>query len=134
MKKARSVLLAVLFLAVILVGCGKYSSHYFAVGHAYSNDSGSAWMSFVEFEGTEVFRLKCKSKNQAEIVYSGKLETGSLTVYCDCGGTKEELFSLQSGDDIQSAGGHLPEDTIYIVIETSEKCRNGNLRFRVVYG
>ena len=91
-------------------------------------------MSFVEFEGTEVFKLKCKSKDQAIIVYSGKLEAGSLTVYYDCGGTKTELFSLQSGEDIQSAGGYLPKDTIYIIVETSEKCSNGNLSFEVMYG
>ena len=134
MKKVLCILFAVLLLTFSLVGCSRYSSHYDTVGHVCSNDSDSAWMSFVEFEGTEVFKLKCKSKDQAIIVYSGKLEAGSLTVYYDCGGTKTELFSLRSGEDIQSAGGYLPKDTIYIIVETSEKCSNGNLSFEVMYG
>ena len=123
-----------LLLTFCLGGCSHYFSHYYAVGLVCSNASDSAWMSFVEFEGNKEFKLKCKSSNQAEIVYSGKIEAGSLTVYYDCGGTKAELFSLQAGEDIQSAGGYLPEDTIYIIVETSEKCRNGNLSFEVVYG
>ena len=92
MKKVLCILFAVLLLTFSLVGCSRYSSHYDTVGHVCSNDSDSAWMSFVEFEGTEVFKLKCKSKDQAIIVYSGKLEAGSLTVYYDCGGTKRNCF------------------------------------------
>ena len=134
MKKALCTVFAMLLLTFSLAGCNQYSSHYNAVGHVCSLDTDSAWMSFVEFEGNEVFKLKCKSKDQAEIEYSGELEAGSLTVYYDCGGTKTELFSLQSGEDIQSSGAYLPKDTIYIIVETSEKCSNGNLSFKIIYG
>lgn len=133
MKRIVLIAFAMLFLSFSLVGCGKYSSHYNTVGHVYSNDSDSAWMSFIEFEGSEVFKLKCNGYNQAIIKYSGELESGSLTVYYDCGGEKQELFSLHSGDDIQGSGGDLPEDTVYIIIETSEKCYNGSLSFDVMY-
>ena len=134
MKKVTSLLLALLFVAFSLTGCGKYVSHYSAVGHVYSNHDESAWMSFVELEGTEVFELKCKSGETARIGYSGKLESGNLSVYYDCGGEKKELFSLHAGDDIQSAGGVLSEDTVYIIVETSEKCGNGSLDFEIIYG
>ena len=134
MKKVLCILFTMLLLTFSLAGCSQYVSHYNAVGLVRSKESDSAWMSFIGFEGTEVFKLKCKSEDQAEIVYSGELEEGSLTVYYDCGGTKKELFSLQSGENIQSAGGELPEDTIYIIVETSERCCNGNLSFKVIYG
>ncbi len=134
MKKTLCIVFAVFVLASCLSGCSKYPSHYKAIGHVYSNNTDSAQMSFFEFDGVEVFKLKCKSKNTATIVYSGKLETGRLTVYYDCGGTKKVLVSLQSGDNIQSSGGTLPEDTIYLIIETEEKCCNGNLSFKVMYG
>lgn len=133
MKKVTSLLLALLFVAFSLTGCGKYVSSYSAVAFAHSNERDSAWMSFLSFNGSQVFKLKCESDNEAAIQYSGKLESGSLSVYYDCGGEKKELFSLQAGDDILSTGGELPEDTVYIIVETSEKCGNGSLSFEIVY-
>ncbi|MBO4421999.1 MAG: hypothetical protein J5879_01065 [Clostridia bacterium] len=134
MKRTVLLMFALLLITVGSVGCSKYPSHYNAVGFVHSNDTGSAYMSFYEFDGNIAFKLKCKSEDQAGIKYSGKLEEGNITVYYDCGGTKEELFSIHSGEDIQSSGGYLPEDTIYIIVETSDKCRNGDLRFEVFYG
>lgn len=134
MKRIVLLLFALFFVVFGLIGCSKYSSHYNAVGHVYSSDSDSARTSFMEFEGTEVFKLKCKSKNIAGITYSGKLEMGSATVYCDCGGTKTELFSIHSGEEVDSCYDYLPEDTVYIIIETSEKCQNGDFTFEIFYG
>lgn len=134
MKKATSLLFALLFVCFALAGCGKYVSSYSAVAFAHSNERASAWMSFMSFSGSQVFKLKCESDNEAAIRYEGKLENGSLSVFYDCGGEKKELFSLHAGDDIQSAGGALPEDTVYIIVETSEKCENGSLSFEIVYG
>ena len=76
MKRIVPVVLAVLVLALGLAGCSKYVTHYSAIGHATTNDSDSASMSFMEFDGTEVFKLKC-SGDQAAIRYSGQLETGA---------------------------------------------------------
>lgn len=131
LKKIVISLAALLLIAAALVSCSKYSSHYKAVGFVHSNDSDSAYMSFFEFDGSIAFKLKCKSESQAEIKYSGKLEEGSITVFYDCGGTKKELFSIHSGDDIQSSKGDLPEDTIYIIVETNGKCKNGDFKFDV---
>ena len=133
MKRRLLLVFAMLFVAFSLTGCSKYSSHYNAVLHAHSNDSDSAWTSFLELEGTEVFKLKCESDKTARIQYSGKLETGSLTVYYDCGGTKAELFSVESGDEIKECSDELTADTVYIIIETSEKCQNGNFSFEINY-
>lgn len=132
MKRIVPVVLAVLVLALGLAGCSKYVTHYSAIGHATTNDSDSASMSFMEFDGTEVFKLKC-SGDQAAIRYSGQLKTGALSVYYDCGGEKQELFSLRSGDDVHGTGGELPKNTVYIIVETSEKCTNGALSFEVAY-
>ena len=131
----RKILLLVVLLTIVAgsVGCSKYSSRYYAVGFVHSNESGSAYMSFYEFNGRIVFKLKCDSEKQAQIKYSGKLEEGNMTVYYDCGGTKKELFSISSGDEIRSSGGYLPEDKIFIIVETSEKCKNGDLVFEVSY-
>ncbi|MBQ9545043.1 MAG: hypothetical protein IJV00_07945 [Clostridia bacterium] len=133
MKKT-VLLIVLLLIAAGSVGCGKYVSHYSAVGFVHSNESGSAFMTFYKFEGTMVFKLNRKSENQAVIKYSGKLEEGEIIVYYDCGGTKKELFSLHSGDELESSGGELPEDTVYIIVETDGSCQNGDLRFEIYYG
>ena len=133
MKKTVLLWALIILTVISMAGCSKYISHYKAVGFVHSNDSKSAYMSFFEFEGNINFKLKCKSENQAQIKYSGKLETGSITVYYDCGGTKKELFSVCSGDDIQSSGGYLPENTVYIIVEASEKCKNGDFKFEICY-
>ena len=134
MKKFTLLFLALITVIFGMAGCSSYASHYHAVGHVYSNDSDSAWISFIELEGTEVFKLKCQSSETARIRYSGKLETGSLTVYTDCGGTKTELFSLRSGDEITASSEALPADTVHVIIETGEKCLNGSVAFEIVSG
>lgn len=127
-----------LFLVMIIVvfgmtGCSKYSSHYNAVLHVHSNDSDSASVSFHELDGTEVFKLKCENGKTARIQYSGKLETGSLTVYYDCGEEKTELFSLQAGDEINACSDQLAKSKVYIIIETSEECQDGACSFEIIY-
>ena len=96
MKKALSFMVAVLLFS--LAGCGKYSSKYNAVGFVHSNQSTSAFMSFYSFEGRMVFQLK--STGEGDLKYSAELESGSATVYYDFYGTKEELFSVNSGNEV----------------------------------
>lgn len=134
MKKGLCIVLTMLLLTFSLTGCGKYASHYSAVAHAYSNDTGSAWTSFYRFEGTEVFKLTIESGKTAKIQYSGELETGSLTVYYDCGKAKTQLFTLHSGDEINACSKELAAGTVYVIIETSDPCTNGSLSFEVIYG
>lgn len=131
MKRCAFLLLTLIIVAFGMTGCSKYASHYNAVAHIHSNDSDSASTSFSKLDGTEVFKLKCKSDETARIQYSGELEDGSLTVYYDCGGTKAELFSVQSGDEIHAYSDPLTADTVYVIIETSEKCQNGEFTFEL---
>ncbi|MBQ0010096.1 MAG: hypothetical protein KBS76_03220 [Ruminococcus sp.] len=133
MKRTVLLLFTMLFLIFSLAGCSKYSSHYHAVAHVHSNSPDSAMVSFYEFDGTEVFKLKCESGKTARIQYSGKLETGSLTVYYDCKGVKTELFSVHSGDEINAYSEEITAGTVYIIVETSEKCQNGVCSFEINY-
>lgn len=133
MKRIAGLLVTVLLITVCLVGCNHYSSHYFAIAHGTSNNSDSALLFFGEFEGTEVFKLKIESGKTAKIKYTGKLETGSLTVYYDCGKAKTELFSIHTGEEIDASSQTLPAGTVYLIVETSEKCGNGDFDFEIVY-
>ena len=129
MRKKMTILLISLIclLAMVLSGCGRYTSSWSAVGCAQSNTSDSAFVSFYKLSGKMVFKLK--SDVDEEIHYQGKLKSGSLTVYYDTDGTKKELFSMKSGEEVDDRIGDLQKGTTYIIIETDERCENGDLHF-----
>ena len=117
-------------LALLLAGCSKYVSKYSAVGFVHSNSARSAFMSFHQFEGTMVFKLKAPGGQAAQLDYSARLESGSAIVYLDAAGTKIELFSLRGGDEIAASAAQINgEKTIYVIVETDGKCENGELHF-----
>ena len=127
MKKALA-LLAILIFLLTLAGCG-YTSSYKAVALVHSNKAETAYMSFYEFTGTMVFKLKCKG--QEEIRYAVKLEEGSAAVYYDCGGGKTELVAVRDGDETGGAAGSLQNGTVYVIVKTDGTCRNGDFRFEL---
>ena len=120
-----------------LTACGKYTSSWSAVGFVHSNTSKSASMSFWKFSGTMVFKLKCKDATKEVLNYNGRLENeddgenGSITVYYDVDGTKNELFSLQNGESVEASFDKLNEGTVYIIVETDGRCENGELEFNI---
>lgn len=126
MRKVLSFMVTALML-FSLASCSKYSSKYKAVGFVHSNTSTSAMMEFYTFDGRMVFRLN--SAGEGAIKYSAKLESGSATVYCDYLGTESELFSINSGDEMDSLGGYVETGTVYIIVQTDGECRNGNFQF-----
>ena len=133
MKKRVVILLAsVLLLSVLcLSSCSKYTSKYKAIGFVHSNSPNSAFMDFYEFEGTMAAKMKNKNGTDGQLVYSAKLETGEITVSCDAGGTKSELFTIHSGEEINSAFTLPASGTVYIIIQTNGKCQNGDLHFDI---
>ncbi len=132
MKKTLSAVTAVIVLIatfLCLSGCGRYSSHYHAVGFVHSNTPKSAFMNFYEFEGNIVFKLKTGSGETLK--YSAKLENGETRVYYDSGNGKTPLFSLKSDEEFDSETGVLPAGTVYVIVETDGKCINGELTFDI---
>ena len=122
---------AVIALSVICVaGCDDYSSHYKAVGFVHSNTSESSYMSFYEFEGTMVFKMKCET-GDGQLKYSAKLGEGVATVFCDCNGAKQELFTVRGGGDQKESSVKVDKGTVYVIVETSGNCSNGELHFDI---
>ena len=129
--KKRSIVLAVFVLLSLfcLAGCVKYSSSYSAVASVRTNTSNTAALSFYQFKGRMVFKLKCRDSNIGQLSYSAKLDSGNLTVYVDHDGTKRELVSLKSGDNISSSVSEISKGNVYIIIETDGRCEEGSFRF-----
>jgi hypothetical protein len=84
-------------------------------------------MNFYSFKGRMVFKLK--SSGEGELKYTAKLESGNATVYYDFFGTKQELFSISSEEELDSHGGYVEAGTVYIIVETDGTCKNGEFRF-----
>ncbi len=131
-KRFFTVLIAVVMALSLLTlsGCDKYTSHYKAVAFVHTNLTKYASMKFSSFEGTMVFKLKCENDDE-KIYYSAKLENGNAKVFYDANGTKTELFSVSSGDDISEIGGELQKGTVYIIVETSEVGKDGSFNFEI---
>ena len=130
MKKALFIVLIALTL-FNLTGCSKYRSSYKAVILVTTNTSSKASMKFHSFEGTYVFKLKNK-KDGGILKYSGSLDAGALNVYYDNENEKTHLFSIKQDDsDVSSSIEGLEKGTIYIIVETSMKCADGELSFEL---
>ena len=127
----KTVLIFFVIISVILPlsSCGKYASHYKAVGFVHSNESKSAFMNFYSFEGTMVFVMNKTGDEQLQ--YSAKLESGNLKVYYDNGGEKTELSSLSDGETQEISFENIADGTVYIIVETDGACLNGELSFNI---
>lgn len=131
MKKIAVVLMAVLLIAAAgLQACKGYSSHYNAFGLVQNNTSREASAKFNTLQGTMTYRLKATEKDEA-IKFRCTLESGSLSVYYDCGPGRELLFKASGGDVIEDHGGRLQPGTVYVIVETEGTCRKGGFRFEL---
>lgn len=131
LKPLLVLLLSAVFVFSAFAGCTPYSSHYKALGFVHSNTAKNAFMSFVEFDGRMVFKLK--AAKDSTIKYEAELETGSASVWIDAVGTKQLMFSPVSGDVFDNALELELESarTVYIIVETDGKCLNGRFGFTV---
>ena len=130
MRKFRSFLvIPLLIICLLLPGCSKYSSHFMATAMVQSGDSDSGSLSFHEFKGTYVFNFR--SDDDECIRYKGYVKDGSVTVYYDNGGTKTELFSLESGEEIDDKSEPLKGGKTYVIIESDGEVENGKFEFEI---
>lgn len=128
MKKIISVLFIIL-IAFSLIGCSSYTSSYKAIMLITSQDSDSAEMSFSSFEGTKVFTMRSDDFDGV-IEYKASIADGSAIVSIDCDGTKTELFKVNAGETVRSSAP-VGKGTVYIIIETIGKCKNGSFEFDI---
>lgn len=137
MKKTCAVLLAVILLAAALTGCRGYSSSYKAVAFVHSNTASNAFMSYYSFDGTMVFKLKASKGDK--LVFSGKVETGSVMVfYADSDGDLIGLFEVGDGEELQSSTAVdrnlIWQNRVWIVVKTNGQSKNGSFDFTIEHG
>ncbi len=132
MRKFRPCLLIIsmLLICLMLPGCdSSHVSHFKAVALVRTGDSDSGSLSFYKLSGKYVFKMK--SDDDECIRYKGEIEDGTIKVYCDNGGTMTDLFSLESGEEVDDKSEPLEKGTTYIIIETDGEVENGKLEFEI---
>ena len=133
MKKIVIFVAACVIIVGGLTGCSvrKYKSHWNAVAFVHSNTSQKANMSFSSFEGTIVYELNCKGENEV-LHYSSTLESGSADVFYDNDGEKMLMFSVKGGSDADGFVRDLQKGKIYIIVEATEKCTEGQFKLEII--
>ncbi len=131
--KRHIVTAAVLFILLAglacLTSCTKYSSHYSAVMLVQTNTQKEASVHFSTLSGRMVLKMKSTSDSEQRLDYSVSLGEGSLSIKVDCAGTTTDLPGLNGGDSHSGNLDNIGVGTVYVIIETDGKCRDGKLEF-----
>lgn len=133
MKKFAGVIIAVatLVLCIMLSACGnRYSSHFNSSVMISKNNATDASVSFDGFSGTYVIKFDSKGTDEVFISYDAKLGDGNIKVYYDFNEEKLDLFEIgTNGSEKGKTEAFTTDKTIYIVIESDGKCKDGSFSF-----
>ncbi len=129
MKTKKTIILfaMILVFSLSLAACSPYKSSFVATMMVTTDLSDHASLEFWKMKGTKVFTLNSKS-DDTELVWSGKVKEGSVTVYYDDDGTKKELFTV-TGNEEKSSSVDVSKGKTYIIIETDGECETGAFSF-----
>ena len=132
MKKICFVLVLILFLGM-LCGCVRYINSYAATILITSCEGDEASMEFHTFQGTYHFKLRRDAAATHTLDYEASLAEGQINVYIGVDGEKELLFTVKGGESFDETilldEKYDNEKTIYIILETLEKCVKGDFKF-----
>ena len=132
MKKVCFALLIVLTLAT-LCGCSGYVKNYSATILITSCHGDEASMEFDTFNGTYNFKLKRDGVAEHTLDIEATLDEGEMKVYIGVDGEKELLRTIKGGKSYDETiilnDKYDNEKTIYIVLESTGKCINGDFEF-----
>ena len=132
MKKVCFALLIVLTLAT-LCGCSGYVKNYSATILITSCHGDEASMEFDTFNGTYNFKLKRDGVAEHTLDIEATLDEGEMKVYIGVDGEKELLRTIKGGNSYDETiilnDKYDNEKTIYVVLESTGKCINGDFEF-----
>ena len=129
----------------MLCSCGGYVKNYSATILITSCQGDEASMEFDTFNGTYNFKLR--RDNMAEFTFGGasgetdkytldyeaSLAEGEMSVYIGVDGEKELLFVVKGGESYDETitlhNKYDNEKTIYIILESTGKCVDGDFEF-----
>ena len=132
MKKICFVLTVVLALAT-LFGCSGYVKNYSATILITSCQGDEASMEFDTFKGTYHFKLRRDGAAEHALDIEASLAEGEMNVYIGVDGEKELLYTVKGGESFNEKitldDKYDNEKTIYVILESTGKCVDGDFEF-----
>ena len=132
MKKTCCVL-ALFLMLFMLCSCGGYINSYSAFLLITSSHGDEASMKFDTFKGSYNFKLKRDGNPEHALDLDASLGEGEINVYIGVGGEKELLLTVKGGESydemIRLEEKYDNEKTIYIILESTGKCVDGDFEF-----
>lgn len=132
MKKLSLILVLVLTLAM-LCSCGGYVNSYSATLFVRYSHGDEAGMEFNSFNGTYNFKLTRDGAAEHTLDLDARLGEGEMKVYIGVDGERELLRTVKGGESyderITLDNKYDNEKTIYVILESTGKCKNGDFEF-----
>ena len=132
MKKVCLVLALILTL-VMLCSCGGYVKSYAATILITSCQGNEASVEFDTFKGTYHFKLRRDGVAEHTLDLEASLAEGNMNVYIGVDGEKELLLTVKGGESYDKTitldDKYDNEKTIYIILESTGKCVDGDFEF-----
>ena len=132
MKKVCFVLVLMLTLA-LLCGCSGYVKSYSATILITSCQGDEASMEFDTFKGTNHFKLKAKNDSDHTLDLEASLAEGEMNIYIGVDGEKDLLRTVKGGESYDETitldDKYDNEKTIYVILESTGKCVDGDFEF-----
>ena len=132
MKKVCFVLVLIITV-VMLCSCGGYVKSYSATILITSCQGNEASMEFDTFKGTNNFKLRRDGVAEHAIDFEASLAEGEMNVYIGVDGEKELLRTVKGGESCDETitldDKYDNEKTIYIILESIDKCVDGDFEF-----
>ena len=135
MKKAKLILLPLV--ASSLCSCYMRSSHYNSIMMISENRNESSRLTFEQFEGNYVFRMKKTSPGEGGLSYKVSLGTGKadVTYVVDsiAGKQKETLLcTINGGESLEGTFGYVEKGyKVYINIVSDGRIEKGDFHFQM---
>lgn len=125
--------LVMIFTLIMLCGCSGYMKSYSATLLATSYHGNEASMKFGTFKGSYNFKLTRDDPAEYSLDFEGSLGEGELNIYIGVDGEKELLRTVKGGEDYDETIAldekYDNEKTIYIILESESKCKDGDFEF-----
>lgn len=132
MRKICFSLVLILTLAM-LCSCGGYVKSYSATILITSCHGDEASMEFDTFKGTYNFKLKGDGVDDRTLDLEASLAEGEMNIYIGVGGEKELLRTVKGGESYDETitldDKYDYEKTIYVILESTGKCVDGDFEF-----
>ena len=132
MKKLCFALTLILTLTM-LCACGDYVKSYAATILITSSQGDEASMEFATFKGTYNFKLRRDRTAEHTLDLEATLAEGEMKIYIGVDGEKELLRTIKGGEScdetIKLDSKYDNERSIYVILEATEKCLDGDFEF-----